>query len=161
MTTVFHYVRHASHGHLGHILTGRLYGIGITVQGRMEADILAGEMAAHPIEAIFTSPRLRARQTAAHLSEATGAAVAINRNLDEIDFGGWQGHTFADLEREPAWREWNCNRVTAATPAGATMAEVADRQMELLERLRTRYSGKTICLVSHGDVIKAVICRLR
>lgn len=161
MTTVFHYVRHASHGHLGRFLTGRLYGVGISAQGREQAADLARDMAALRIDAIFTSPRLRARQTAAHISEATGTAAAICRKLDEIDFGRWEGRSFSELEREPEWRQWNRSRDTAATPSGATMAEVADRQLELLERLRPRFPGGSVCLVSHGDVIKAAICRLR
>ena len=41
------------------------------------------------------------------------------------------------------------------------MADAAARLLGLIERLRRRYSGGSLCLVGHSDVIKAGLCRYR
>lgn len=160
MTTVVHLVRHADHGHVGRVLTGRLPGMGLSDAGRGQAGALAHRMATARPDALISSPCLRAQQTAHFISRATGRDFRISDALDEIDFGRWSGRSFEELERDPDWRRWNAERDTAATPAGETMSEVADRACGLIFGLRQHIPDGSACVVSHGDVIKSVICRM-
>jgi broad specificity phosphatase PhoE len=85
--------------------------------------------------------------------------VAIANEFDEIDFGEWAGSSFADLEREdPAlWRQWVERRSTAQPPGGEAFAQVAQRAMAGMKRLRDLHPAKTVLVLSHGDVIKAAL----
>lgn len=161
MSTVFHLVRHADHGHVGRILTGRMPGIHLSPAGRAAAAALARAIGRRRPDALFSSPQLRARETAEAIAAETGCQVRISPELDEIDFGRWAGRTFETLAEDPEWTRWNAFRDSARTPAGESMADAAARMLNLLERLRRKFPGGSACLVSHSDVIKAGLCSLR
>ena len=158
MKTVFHLLRHASHGHVGRILTGRLPGAPLSPAGREQALAVGRCLAGRKLDAIYTSPRLRAQQTAEAVSRETGVESEVAPELDEIDFGGWSGRTFEELAGDPAWRRWNEERDTAATPAGDTMRDTSARITGFVDRLRHDFPGQVFVLVSHSDVIKAALC---
>ena len=159
MTTLIHLVRHAPHSHVGRVLTGRLPGHDLTPEGRWQAADLARRLAREHVDAVFSSPRRRARQTAETIAEACDAALEITPALDEIDFGPWAGRSFAELEADPYWRRWNAQRDTAHTPAGDCMADVAERVLALVGNLHARFPDGRLVLVSHSDVIKAALCK--
>lgn len=161
MSTVFHLVRHADHGHVGRILTGRTPGIHLSPAGKADAGALARLMAGKRPDALFSSPQLRARETAEAIAAETGCPVRLSPQLDEIDFGAWTGRTFDELAADSEWQRWNAFRDDARTPAGESMDEVAARLLGLVGRLRQDFPGGAVCLVSHSDVIKAGLCRLR
>ncbi|WP_309085182.1 histidine phosphatase family protein [Chelativorans sp.] len=156
---MFHLLRHASHGHVGRVLTGRLPGAPLTGEGREEALALGRHMAGEKLDAIYASPRLRAQQTAEIIARETRVESRTAEELDEIDFGGWSGRSFDDLAADPAWRIWNEERGSAATPAGDTMERAAARITGFMERLCRERAGQHLALVSHCDVIKAALCR--
>ncbi|WP_274425723.1 histidine phosphatase family protein [Chelativorans sp. YIM 93263] len=158
MSTVIHLLRHGSHGDFGSILTGRNPGAPLTPAGQEEARAVGRHLADANLDALYTSPQLRAYQTAQIISAETGTESTIADELDEIDFGRWCGRTFDDLASDPLWREWNEQRDFAATPAGETMRDVAARLVGFIERIRREFHGGSIALVSHADVIKAGIC---
>ena len=158
MSTLFHLVRHADHGHVGKMLTGRAPGVPLSPTGRAEAARLARAMGARRLDALFSSPRRRARETAEAIAARSGLLPRIAPALDEIDFGDWTGRTFEVLAADPAWERWNACRDSAATPAGETMADVAARFAGLVEDLCAGFPGGTVVMVSHGDVIKAALC---
>lgn len=161
MTTLFHLVRHAEHGHVGAVLTGRLPGAGLTPKGRAQAAALARRMGRARIDALLTSPQGRAVVTAGFIAATIGTAPRIAGELDEIDFGRWQGQSFDALARDPAWLRWNAERDRAETPAGDSMGAVARRLVALLDGLHRSHPGGAVALVSHSDVIKAGLCHYR
>lgn len=161
MTTLFHLVRHADHGHVGAVLTGRLPGVGLSPKGRAQAQALARRMSRMRLDALFASPQRRAIETAGFIASATGVAAETANEIDEIDFGDWAGQGFDALERDPAWRRWNAERDAAETPAGDSMRNVARRLVGFLDELRQLHPGGAVALVSHSDVIKAGLCRYR
>lgn len=158
MTFVIHLMRHASHGHLGRVLTGRQPGVGLSPIGHKEALALARHMAALRVNGIYCSPRRRARETARYIMRESGAQCSISAELDEIDFGHWAGKSFSVLALDPQWRHWNDARDTASTPGGETMDDVAARIAQLVGRLRRECTHGTFGLITHSDVIKAALC---
>lgn len=159
MTAIVHLLRHADHGHVGKILTGRLPDVHLSAIGRAQAEVLGERMAAVGLDGLYSSPQPRALETAQAIADATGLAVRVAPAFDEIDFGSWTGQTFKALDRDPRWRVWNARRDSARTPGGETMADVATRATGLLETLAGQMPGASIGVVSHSDVIKACICR--
>jgi probable phosphoglycerate mutase len=160
VSTVFHLIRHAAHDQLGKVLTGRMDGAPLSEGGRRQAEALAKCLTVEKLDAIRTSPRTRTRETAEAIAAGRDLAIKISEELDEIDFGHWAGRPFESLESDPDWENWNEQRGSARTPAGESMAEVADRLMGLMDRLCQKYPHGAVALVSHCDVIKAGVCRI-
>lgn len=155
--TVFHLVRHAEHGLLGRVLTGRMPGVPLNERGREQAARLARHFAGRAVAAVVSSPMQRAQETAAPIAAALGLEVATDAGLDEIDFGDWTGMTFEALQGAPGWQVWNQFRGTAPTPGGETMLEVLGRALRSLARWREVVPDGEVVLVSHGDVLKAAL----
>ena len=158
MTTTFFLVRHAAHDNVGGFLAGRTPGVVLGNAGLAQAERLARRMHREQFVAIHASPRERTRQTAEAISNVCGVTVAIAPELDEIDFGAWSNRTFDDLNQDPEWRRWNTVRTLASTPAGETVFDVQSRSLGLVVRLARQHSGSAVVLVSHADIIKAVVC---
>lgn len=159
--TIFHLIRHAAHGQLGRVLTGRTGNAHLSDLGRRQAQAVAARLQDATPDAILSSPQPRARETAAPIAAATRLQCCISSSLDEIDFGAWDGRTFQALETDPIWKRWNDDRDNARTPGNETMADVAARVLALIDDLRREFPDGRVALVSHSDVIKAAICRFR
>ncbi|EYD76967.1 putative phosphoglycerate mutase protein [Rubellimicrobium mesophilum DSM 19309] len=108
---------------------------------------------------IQTSPRERARATAEAVAQATGTPIIVSDALDEIDFGAWTGVEFASLDGQPQWDAWNASRSTARTPGGESMGEAADRIAAHVDGLAAARPGERIALVTHCDMIRALVAR--
>ncbi len=155
--TVFHLVRHAAHGLLGRVLTGRMPGVSLSEDGREQTLRLAECFSKHPTVAVVSGPLARAQETAAPIAAALGLDVATDAGLDEIDFGDWTGMAFDALQGSVEWQAWNRFRGTAPTPGGETMLEALARALPVLARLRRAYPDGEVLLVSHQDVLKALL----
>ena len=155
--TTFFMVRHAEHSVQGARLVGRMPGIGLSVLGSRQAEALGQSFSGRPIQAVHSGPLDRAVTTAQAIGAQTGCEPVVTEALDEVDFGVWTGRTFAELEPEACWRMWNSFRSGSRPPGGEAMLDVQQRAVGLLERLRREHGGGHIVLVSHADVIRAVL----
>jgi probable phosphoglycerate mutase len=157
MATTAFLVRHAVHDRVDSTLVGRMEGVGLGAAGRAQAEALAARLAREPIAELHSSPQRRARETAAPIALRLGLAVEVCAAIDEIDFGDWTGRDFGALADDPAWRLWNERRGAARPPGGESMAEVQVRAVAHLRRAAAAHPGGAVALVSHGDVIKAMV----
>ena len=152
-------VRHAAHADVGLRLTGRGAEDGLTSEGRAQAVALAEQLSNLAITAVYSSPRLRTRVTAAAVAERHDLSTVVAAELDEIDFGAWTGKSFAELAGDPQWDRWNAERGSARCPGGESMAEAVDRAAGMIDELARRHDGEQIALVTHCDIIRGLLCR--
>jgi broad specificity phosphatase PhoE len=155
-TTVF-LVRHATHSLVDRVLVGRMSGIYLDRTGERQAERLADLLAARDIRVLQSSPRERARDTAAPIAAQTGVPIEVAEAADEIDLGAWTGQAFEDLASDDGWQRWNNARSTARPPEGESMQEVQVRIVDHLERLHASYPGERVAIVSHAEVIRAAV----
>ena len=155
--TTLHLVRHAAHGLLGRVLAGRMPGVGLGADGVAQAAALADALAGRPILAVLSSPVQRAQETAGPIAARHGLPVLTDPGLDEIDFGTWAGMTFEALDADPAWHAWNRFRSFAPTPGGELMVAAQVRALHAVARARAMVPDGEAVLVSHSDVLKAVL----
>lgn len=106
---------------------------------------------------IEASPRLRTRQTAAAIAGQLARPVCIRQELDEIDFGRWAGQSFSELARDPDWQRWNEHRGVHGTPSGDSIAAVQSRVLRHLEDLCVSFTGGTIVLVTHAEIVRTLL----
>jgi broad specificity phosphatase PhoE len=159
VTTTLFLVRHATHDRVSRILCGRIPGVRLGPEGRLQAEALAQRFARERIAVIVTSPLERARETAEVIAARLGMPVQVSEELDEIDFGDWSGNSFEALANDPAWHRWNASRSTARPPGGEPMSAAQTRIVGRIERVQEDYPDAGVILVSHCDVIKAALAR--
>ncbi len=127
----------------------------LTERGAEQAAAVAAVLRRETAPILFASPLRRARETAARIAETTGAPVAVDGRLIELDYGDWDGRPVADLPGESGER-WRTDP-TFAPPGGESLAElhvrVAPFAAEALELARDH----TVIVVSHVSPIKALI----
>lgn len=145
---------------VGHYFAGRAPGVALNAVGRDEAARVAERLASVPIAAIYSSPIERAQETARAIAERVGVPVQVNDAFIEIDVGEWTGRTFQELGAAPyadEWRRFNTFRSGTRAGGGELMLDAQVRGVSALLALRAEYAGRTVVVVSHGDVIRAAV----
>ena len=125
--------------------------IPLTPEGEWGAQRLAGPLRGLKLAAIFSSPRLRARQTCE--LAGLGPGMAIEPDLAEWDYGEYEGlRTPEILARRPGW-----NLFRDGCPGGESPGQVGARADRLIARLRGL--GGSIALFSHGHFSRVLAAR--
>jgi broad specificity phosphatase PhoE len=148
-------VRHAAHDLLGRVLAGRSPGVSLSAAGLQQASDLGRTLRSAGISKVQSSPRLRAIETASAIAAHSGLDVEVRPELDEIDFGDWNGRSFESLSGEPEWERWNAKRSQARPPQGESMAEAQSRILSHLTRVRATAPGANVVMVTHAEIIRA------
>jgi probable phosphoglycerate mutase len=117
----------------------------LTDAGRREAAALYKPLDRQAFAAAFTSPLLRARDTA-RLAGFAGAEVLDD--LREWDYGVYEGRTTAEIREEiPGWSVWKDEIVD-----GESIDGVAARTRRVLDRV-TGVDGRVV-LFAHAHVFR-------
>ena len=153
-------VRHALCDPVGQRIAGRLDGISLNTRGLQQATALATHLREEPIAAVYTSPLLRACETAAAIAGTHSLQPIAREAFTELQFGAWTGRTLAELQHDSTWQTFNSMRSLTRAPDGELMLETQSRAVSELLRLREQHTDETIAIVSHADVIRAVLCYL-
>ena len=150
-------VRHGQTPTTGKVLPGRAKGLHLADLGHEQAQIAALRIAELNIDAVYSSPLERAKETAAPISAACGLKTQIERGLFECDFGDWTGKQLKDLMKLPEWQTVQRAPSTFRFPNGESFTEMQTRMVNALDKLRKLHPGGTIVCVSHADTIKAAV----
>lgn len=136
-------------------------GICLSADGYREAARLADALRTrYKLDRVVASPLERAQETARAIAAAAHKDVETDERLTELDHGDWVGRTFEELENLQEWKTYNSSRGTASAPRGESTLQAQARAWAAVEDLRRNHSGATIALVSHGDIIRALLVLL-
>jgi probable phosphoglycerate mutase len=140
-------------------LLGRLPHVGLTRRGRRQATALPQrlELYATSIAALYVSPQQRAAETAEPIGRAYSVAPQPMDGLAEVDFGAWTGLSFAELDRDPAWRDYNAHRATAVVPLGESAVDLHHRVVRALTEIATTHAGAMVAVVTHAEIIRTIV----
>jgi broad specificity phosphatase PhoE len=155
--TTFLLARHAASELMRDVYVGRALDPSLTHEGEAQARALAVHLRPEHIDVVESSPRLRARQTAAQILAGRGLPLAIEEALDEIDVGAWAGQRFAQLAQDPGWDAWNSARHLHRPPGGEAVIDVQGRIVAHMAELRRRHVGRIVLLVTHAEVIRSAL----
>ncbi len=134
----------------------------LTAKGREQAAALARKLEGVGVTRLFTSPIMRAVQTAEILADALGVPYEITDALREYDCGilegradeaAWQLH-FAVFEAWVQDKDWE-RRIEG----GESFIEIRDRFVPFIESLVAEYgqSAANIVLVGHGGLYRCML----
>ena len=122
-------------------------------QARELAQLLGGTKIAH----VYSSPVLRALQTAQVLGQKLQATVVLAQGLSEIGVGAWLNRFWRDLAQDPAKRDWYTRPDEARPEGGETLREVQRRAVSAVQEILPTLHGGHCAFVSHADVIRTIV----
>ena len=126
-------------------------------EGEQQGRELRTALAGWSFVEVWVSPRQRARRTA----ELAGLApTRVDDGLVEVDYGGYEGRTTAEISAELGreWSVWRDGTIPGETP-GESLVAVGDRVDRVLARVRDRLADGDVALVAHGHVLRVLTAR--
>jgi probable phosphomutase (TIGR03848 family) len=149
------------HGENEFVKTGRLAGrlpdVHLNQRGQLQALELAEALGNIPIQAIYSSPMERARETAAPLAEKLKLPLVIRAGLVEADMGEWAGQELKTLSKLPVWKTVQNNPSRFRFPNGESFTECQSRLVSEIESIALSHKDEEIvACVSHSDPIKLI-----
>jgi probable phosphomutase (TIGR03848 family) len=151
------FIRHG----LAEYKPGRLYGwtpgVHLSAEGRDQAKRLAERLEPVKIKALYSSPLERCRETAEAITAGRRLEMEIVEGLGEVRYGSWQGQTYRALMKKPLWRTVQLMPSQARFPGGESLLELQTRGVAAVEQIRKRHKNGVIAIVSHADMIKAIV----
>jgi probable phosphoglycerate mutase len=145
--TSIYLVRHGEVYNPRAVYYGRLPGFALSARGRRQARAAAQTLQAIPLAALYSSPLLRARQTAQAIQAAhPGLSVQIAERLNEVRTP-FEGQGQAELDAV-GWDVY-----TESGPEYEQPSDILARVQRFLSGARRSYSGRHVAAVTHGDVI--------
>ncbi|MBB4949781.1 putative phosphoglycerate mutase [Kitasatospora gansuensis] len=132
----------------------------LSERGLWQAARAAESLAARgTIQAIVSSPMQRTRQTAEAVAIRLGLEVRFEEGLRELDFGDWEGLTFAEVQqRHPEdLAAWLGSAKAKPTGSSESFTTLTHRAGVARDKILARHSGKTVLVVSHVSPIKTLV----
>ena len=155
---MFLLVRHGLTPTTGKILPGRAPGLHLAEAGQKQAEAAADRInVLSRVDAVYSSPLERARETATPIAKARGLRVHVDKGLLECDFGDWTGSELKKLMKLPEWNTVLRAPSTFRFPNGESFIEMQTRMVSTLDRLRAAHKGGVVVCVSHADTVKAAV----
>ena len=152
------------HGETDWNLVRRIQGnadIPLNEKGRAVARATAEAMKEMPIDVIFSSPLIRARETAEILAAGRGMEVQVDSRLREIAFGEFEGITWKEIDTLPEYKSiWRFfeDPVNYVPERGAESFEsICGRASAFIEEevLSREKTCNTMMIVAHGAFNRA------
>ncbi|MFJ9374007.1 histidine phosphatase family protein [Streptomyces sp. NPDC101455] len=134
----------------------------LTDTGVAQAEALGRWAAAHPVDAIWTSPLSRAALTAAPAARALNLTPRTEPALRECDFGVLEGRTLAEFaaENPGAAEAFRSDPVANPFPEAEDPLAAAERGTTVLHRIAAAHPGERVLIVAHNTLLRLVLCRL-
>jgi probable phosphomutase (TIGR03848 family) len=144
------------------VLAGWTPGVVLDEKGVEQARELAGRLSVVPLVAVVTSPLERTRETAGLMlgERETEVPVHVDERVGECRYGDWTGGSLKTLAKEPMWKVVQAHPSAAVFPGaeGESMAHMQHRAVTAVREWNDRLGSDAVyAVVSHGDVIKAIL----
>ncbi len=128
----------------------------LSEEGYRQAEECAENIKDLKIDAIYSSPLIRAMHTAEPHAKRRGLPVNIDKDLIEINIGDWECTPVKVLKTYPDFIEgWCKNFGTFKTPNGESIPEAAERMYNAVLRIAKENQGKTVLVTAHAAVIRS------
>ena len=143
-------------------LQGRRTDPPLSDEGREQARQTGEFLADVPVDGVYSSPLLRARQTAEAIAQPHGLAVEVVADLIEVDVGVWEGRAWDEIEKtDPeAYRAFMTDASVNPYLGGENLQTVLARAEPAFERLMQQSLGRLIVVVAHNVVNRAYLAQL-
>ncbi len=151
-----------SEGNFAGSLQGSRFDTPLSARGSRQAEYLAIRLAREEIDAVWASPLIRARETAAIVAAPLGLGVSLDADLVEFDWGVWSGRPYdGAIEKEVSGvrARWRAGETELSPAGGESPARTAVRADRFLARLRAS-EARAPLIVAHGRFNRILMTRL-
>jgi len=134
--------------------------IPLTDTGREQALRAAAALAGAGVDAVITSPLVRARDTARAIADATGAPLTVDERLTEIDYGQFEGldRAAARAKFGQAFEDWRADPFGAPVPGMETLPAALERARAATADALAAHEHPV--LVGHQGILRIVLVAL-
>jgi len=135
------------------------YDIPLNENGKQQARLAAEALKDIKLDAVYTSPLSRAKESAEIVTEYHGISPITHDGFIDLDYGEWTGKE--DSEVAKLWTNeheaWTTSPHSVRPPGGTTLKEVFDKSFTAMEELAKKHDNETIAIFAHRVVNKLLI----
>lgn len=127
------------------------------------AQMRAAVMDQGPWDRLVSSPLQRCARFAEALGAQLRLPVQLDKDLQELHFGAWEGQStlaLMDTDAEALGLFW-ADPYSFTPPEGEPVADFSNRVTAAVERLHATYAGERVLLISHGGVMRLLLAQAR
>ncbi|WP_025855829.1 alpha-ribazole phosphatase family protein [Pseudomonas sp. CHM02] len=127
------------------------------------AQMRAAVIAQGPWDRLVSSPLQRCARFADDLGAQLNLPVTLEKDLQELHFGAWEGQSAVALmetDAEGLGLFW-ADPYSFTPPEGEPVSAFSDRVLGAVSRLQQAYSGERVLLISHGGVMRLLLAQAR
>lgn len=147
------------------MLAGWTPGVFLDEEGEKQAHTVAGALSHVSLTAVVTSPLDRTQQTAEEimrLQRESGfdPAFHVDARVGECRYGSWTGRPLSELASESLWPAVQAHPSSVTFPGddGESLPQMQHRATVAVREWNASLGPEAVyCVVSHGDVIKAIL----
>lgn len=122
--------------------------IALNETGRTQARVIQAELSGVKLDYIFSSPLIRAVETAQIINEGHQLTIHCDERLSERGFGDFEGSAIADFDFCGFWNKEKENEF----PSCEKTTDFFNRVYSFIDECKSKYYDKTILVVAHGGV---------
>jgi broad specificity phosphatase PhoE len=130
--------------------------------GVRQAELTRDFLAIRAFDLCYTSPLLRAVQTAEIICHPHGIKPIVHDGLIECDVGRWEGLDWGSIQaNDPEnYQRYMSNPARFGYPEGESFAEVYQRSAPALNEMLQKHAGCRILVISHHVVNRTYLATL-
>ena len=150
------------HGQVEKRYDGTYYGVsdvGLSTDGEAQGTRVIKHLAKKKIVKVYSSPLRRAKSLAERASKKWKVKLQIVKGLHEMDFGKWEGLTYAQIqERFPKKSKsfmQHPHRVRLG--GGENISDLYKRVIPQFHKIALAHPDENVAMVAHGGPLKAIL----
>jgi len=153
------------HGETEYNSTYRIMGasdIDLSEKGFLQAEKLGERLAGEKIDAVYSSDLCRAVSTTQAAVNSRNLKINVSSALREMNYGMAEGMTYDELKKAyPGIAEYVRNfNTNLKFPGGESFLEFVSRSTGFMDAISEYKEDQTVLIVTHGGVIKVLVCHL-
>ena len=163
MVTTLYIVRHCqSAGNLSGRFQGR-FDAPVSETGEKQLELLSLRFRNETLDAIYSSPLIRAYKTAEAINKFHGLSIQKDNGLLEIDVGEIENQLLTEIgiKYPELAHNWDFSPDLCVFPGGETMVQVYERINRTIDQIIADNPGKRVAISTHGGVIRNLYARVQ
>src|SRR5699024_3556185 len=141
-STIVLLIRHGQTPTTGQVLPGRAPGLHLAPRGHEQARDVSSRLEGLDLQAVYSSPMVRAQEIADPTAGAQGQELLIADHPIECELGQWTGEKLTEPKKLPAWKEVQTSPSTLRFPDGESFVEMQERMVEAVPDIAQRHPGE-------------------